>query len=233
MKCWRCEQEINDGTRECVYCHADQRRSVPTTDVGQALRQLYDHYGADAVLSNNVLLVNGLGDVVNDTLGTNVKKIKNQLRMGMDAGLGRLYKEQLVIGKPDDQFYSRAKILLTEDAGLSDKSADEIISYFDEMIGWCGSVQSSAPQRGNDQEKEAAYQNAFRKMDSNNRSDIEEALRIFQMIPGYKNVDQLPIQDFGTYKRRNLSTSTQADEFRSWEKQLRGSSPYAAANFRL
>ena len=194
MKCWRCGQEINDSTRECVYCHADQRRSVPTTDVGQALRQLYDHYGADAVLSNNVLLVNGLGDVVNDTLGTNVKKIKNQLRMGMDAGLGRLYKEQLSIGKPDDQFYSRAKVLLIEDAGLNDKSADEIFTYFDEMIGWRDSVQSSAPQRGNGQEKEAAYQNAFRKMDSNNRSDLEEALRILHGLSGYKDADQLAQQ---------------------------------------
>ena len=191
MKCWRCGQEINDGTQECVYCHADQRRSVPTTDVGQALRQLYDHYGADAVLSNNVLLTNGLGDVVSDALGTNVKKVKSQIRMGMDAGLGRLYKEQLAVGKPDDQFYSRAKVLLTEDAGLNEKSADEIIAFFDEMIGWSDSGQPSESGNPN-KEQEDAYQRAFRKMD--NRSDLEDALFLLEALTGYRNADQLAQQ---------------------------------------
>ena len=61
MKCWRCEKDIEEGTRECLYCHASQRRTEPVTDPGQALRQLYDRYGAKQALTDPVLLVNGLG----------------------------------------------------------------------------------------------------------------------------------------------------------------------------
>lgn len=136
MKCWKCGREISDGTTECVFCHADQRRSVPQSDVGWALRQLYDHYGAEAVLTNNVLLVNGIGDVITDSINNNIKRLKNQLRMAMDAGLGHIYLYQIAIGKPDQVFDERVKKILIEDAGLNDDAASDLMKYFDEMVGW-------------------------------------------------------------------------------------------------
>ena len=56
--------------------------------------------------------------------------------MGMDAGVGRLYAEQLNVGVPDKGFDERVRLLLTEEAGLNDKAASELAGYFDEMIGW-------------------------------------------------------------------------------------------------
>ena len=136
MYCWKCGMKINDGSTECIYCHTNQRRSVPTTEVGKGMRQLYDYYGAEDVLNNPTLLSNGIGDMINDTVGTKVNRLKNLLKMAMDAGFGRLYKEQLLGGKPDNNFYTRAISILTEDVGLNDKIASELITYFDEMIGW-------------------------------------------------------------------------------------------------
>ena len=189
MKCWRCGQEINDGTQECVYCHADQRRSVPRTDIGQALRQLYDHYGAEAVLSNNVLLVNGLGDVVTDTLNTNVKRLKGQLKMAMDAGLGRLYKEQLSIGEPDSTFDAHVRTMLTEDVGLNDKAAEKLAAYFDEMIGWREPTQIPVNHKSFDL-SQLLYDQACQKMNLQTLSSYEEAIRLFTQIQGYKDADQ-------------------------------------------
>ena len=131
MKCWKCGQEIVDGASVCTYCGASRARTAPTTEVGYAMRTLYDRYGAQEVLTNSAYLVNGLGDLVDDT-----RKLRNQLRMAMDAGIGRPYLEQLSAGVPDSGFDSRVKILLTEEAGLSDKAAGELLGYFDEMIGW-------------------------------------------------------------------------------------------------
>lgn len=131
MKCWKCSKEIEDGASNCVYCGTSQFRSVPETVIGRALRALYDRYGAQVIFSNNAYLFNGLGDLVDD-----VKKLRNQLKMALDAGIGRIYLEQINHGVPDSDFDCRIKILLTDDAGLSDKTANEIMGYFDEMIGW-------------------------------------------------------------------------------------------------
>ena len=131
MKCWKCSREIEDGASNCVYCGVSQSRNVPETEVGRALRALYDRYGAPVVLSNHAYLLNGLGDLVGDT-----KKLRNQLKMALDTGIGQIYLEQISHGAPDSDFDCRIKILLTDDAGLSDKTADEIMGYFDEMIGW-------------------------------------------------------------------------------------------------
>ena len=125
MKCWKCGKEIYEGTSECLYCHASQQRCKPTTDAGQAMRQIYDLYGPEAALKNPALLVNGLGDIIKDTLSVNVNKLKGQLKIAMDAGIGRLYFEQLSKGQPDDAFDSRIKILLTEDVGLNENAVPE------------------------------------------------------------------------------------------------------------
>ena len=139
VKCWKCGQELADGINVCIYCGTAQSRPDPVTEVGRAMRLLFDRYGALEVLSNSAYLVNGLGDLAEDS-----KRFRNQIKMGMDTGLGRIYLEQLSAGEPDSAFDNRVKTLLTENAGLNEKAAAEIAGYFDEMIGW-RSVQS--PQK--------------------------------------------------------------------------------------
>ena len=139
MKCWKCAKELDAGTNFCLFCGSNQSRSAAITDVGIAMRTLYDRYGANAIFTNNAYLVNGLGD-----LTENSKKLRNHIKIGLDSGLGRLYLEQLQAGKPDDAFDLRVKILLTEDAGLNEKTAEEIAGCFDEMIGWRSHSQSPA-----------------------------------------------------------------------------------------
>ena len=131
MKCWKCSSELAKGVATCVYCGTDQRRKPVSSEIGRAMRMLYDRYGAQAVLANSAYLINGLSDLTEDS-----KKLRNRLKMAMDAGLGRLYQDQLQAGDPDSAFDEQVRRLLTEDAGLSDKVAAEISGYFDEMIGW-------------------------------------------------------------------------------------------------
>ena len=132
MYCWKCGQELTDGASACVYCGADQRRPEPTSEAGRAMRQLYDRYGRDAVLTNNLMLVNGLGDLVE-----NSQKLRNQMKMALDAGVGRLYLDQLNgTGAPDAAFDQRVRALMSDEAGLNDKAIYEITDCFDDMIGW-------------------------------------------------------------------------------------------------
>ena len=131
MKCWRCGKEVPEGSSTCVYCGSALRRPQPATPEGCALRMIYDQYGAELVLTNSAYLVNGVGDLLDRP-----KKLQNQLKMAADAGVLRLYREQLSFGAPDPSFDTRVRLLLSEEADLSDKAAAEIAGYFDEMIGW-------------------------------------------------------------------------------------------------
>lgn len=140
MRCWKCGQELTDGTSVCTYCGISQARPDPVTAVGRAMRSLYDRYGAQEVLANGAYLTSGLSDLVDDS-----KKLRNQLKMAVDAGIGRLYLEQLNYGPPSDDFSRRVKLMLMEDVGLNDKAAAELMGYFDEMIGWRMTSGSSAP----------------------------------------------------------------------------------------
>ena len=146
MKCWKCGQDNIDGASVCTYCGVSQKRPAPVTEAGRAMRTLYDRYGAQEVLKNNAYLVNGLGDLAEDS-----KKLRNQLKTGMDAGLGRVYLEQLKAGAPDSAFDRRVKRLLTEEAGLNDKTAVEIMDCFDEMIGWRAVQRPQAGQQAQQQ----------------------------------------------------------------------------------
>ena len=83
-----------------------------------------------------MLLANGFGDVVTDSLSVDVKKVKNNLKVAMDVGIGQRYLEQLSIGRSDSEFDARIKMILTEDADMSEKAADRLMGWFDEMIGW-------------------------------------------------------------------------------------------------
>ena len=112
-------------------CGAVQVRPAPKSEEGRALRQLFDQYGADKVLTYPKYLVNGVGDMLGDS-----GKLRAQLSMAMDSGMGRLYLAQLPAGKPDAAFRGRVQELLTGNAGLSPAAAGRMMQLFDEMIGW-------------------------------------------------------------------------------------------------
>ena len=114
MYCWKCGQELTDGASACVYCNADQNRPEPASEAGRAMRQLYDRYGRE-----------------------NSQKLRNQMKMALDAGVGRLYLDQLNgTGAPDAAFDKCVRVLMSDGAGLNDKAIYEITACFDEMIGW-------------------------------------------------------------------------------------------------
>ena len=138
MKCWKCGKECEDFAVNCPDCGVSLSRETPKTEIGRAMRKLYDKYGAEKVLTNSAYLVNGLGDLTDGT-----KKVRDQLNMAMNAGLGKMYLDQVHMGEPDASFNERVHKLLTEEAGLSDKVADELAGYFDEMIGWYGAKQKT------------------------------------------------------------------------------------------
>lgn len=118
------------------------------SEIGKAMRMLYDRYGAEKIFNNSAYLVNGLGDLTEDS-----RKVRNQFKMVMDAGLGRVYLDQLSAGAPDAAFDARVRTLITEEAGLNEKAASEIAGYFDEMIGWREVKDASAQQAEQKQTK--------------------------------------------------------------------------------
>ena len=132
MKCWKCGKEIPDGASMCTYCSASMNRKAPATPAGKAMRQIYDRFGSGRVFDKKSILSIALGDMLEDS-----KKIRSQIDMVMSAGVGGVYLNQLQnVGKPDSAFCDKIKKLMTDEAGLSDKVAAELMGYFDEMIGW-------------------------------------------------------------------------------------------------
>ena len=93
------------------------------------MRTIYDHYGCRQVLGNATLLHNALGDF----LGEDGRKLRNQVHIAMDSGLGKLYLSQLE--HPTPQFSAQALNLLTE-AGLSEQTARQLKDLFDAMVGF-------------------------------------------------------------------------------------------------
>lgn len=170
MKCWKCGKEIGDGAALCSNCGANQKRSAPVTKVGLGLRQLYDCYGPGQALSNHLLLSNGIGDVVRDMDPNDIRKLKNRLKSAMDSGMGRLYLEQLNFGAPDKDFDSRVKTVLTEDAGFNEKTASELMGYFDEMIGW-RAVGSARPDGNMASEKNVPPDRGRRRISEQESND--------------------------------------------------------------
>ena len=106
MKCWKCGTENESGSGSCENCGSSLERMAPVTKIGKAMRKLYDDYGAAEVLSNEKILVNGLGE---------------------------LYLQQLETGSPDQEFDNIVRELWTDHARLNGKAAEEISGYFDEI----------------------------------------------------------------------------------------------------
>ena len=134
MKCWKCGQENSIGSTYCLNCGMSLERTPVKTSVGKAMRELYDKYGCQKVLTENAYLKNGLGDFLEDSNRSRI--IRNQVGTVMDVGLGKVYYEQLEKGRPDNAFNMRVRELITRSCGFNDYTANEIMGYFDEMIGW-------------------------------------------------------------------------------------------------
>ena len=134
MKCWKCGQENSIGSTYCLNCGMSLERTPVKTSVGKAMRELYDKYGCQKVLTENAYLKNGLGDFLEDSNRSRI--IRNQVGTVMDVGLGKVYYEQLEKGRPDNAFKMRVRELITRSCGFNDYTANEIMGYFDEMIGW-------------------------------------------------------------------------------------------------
>ena len=141
MKCWKCGQENVNGTINCINCGVSLERASAITPVGRAMRELYDRYGCQMVLTNPTILKNGLGDFLENT---NMNRIlRTQIGMVMDAGVGMAYYEQLKKGRPDNTFVKRVKDIITRSCGFGDDVTIKIMGYFDEMIGWKAAERSA------------------------------------------------------------------------------------------
>ena len=143
MKCWKCGQENSIGSTYCLNCGMSLERTPVKTSVGKAMRELYDKYGCQKVLTENAYLKNGLGDFLEDSNRSRI--IRNQVGTVMDVGLGKVYYEQLEKGRPDNAFNMRVRELITRSCGFNDYTANEIMGYFDEMIGWKAAEPSVVP----------------------------------------------------------------------------------------
>lgn len=165
MKCWKCGQENVNGTINCINCGVSLERASAITPVGRAMRELYDRYGCQMVLTNPTILKNGLGDFLENT---NMNRIlRTQIGMVMDAGVGMAYYEQLKKGSPDNTFVKRVKDIITRSCGFGDDVTIKIMGYFDEMIGWKAAERSavspnkkpSVPLNDNNKPSPALIQN--------------------------------------------------------------------------
>ena len=139
MKCWKCGKDIPGSASVCIYCSASMSRKAPVTEQGRAMRMIYDRFGSEAVFAKRSMLSAALGDLMQ-----NAQRLRGQVDMAMSCGAGSVYLDQLrSSGRPDAAFRLRVKTLLTEDAGLSERVAAELMGYFDEMIGWTGAAQTA------------------------------------------------------------------------------------------
>ncbi len=132
VKCWRCGKECQGIDSKCVICGIQLKRIDPITEEGKALRVLFDRYGGEAVLTNTLLITNGLGDLLPES-----KKTRNQIKLSFDSGVGRVYLAQIKSsGVCDLSFKERIKVYYSEEVGLTDKIIDKLTKIMDEMIGW-------------------------------------------------------------------------------------------------
>ena len=139
--CWKCGAELPGIGDACPRCAArpTDRRPVPAGDPeARALRQIYDHYGPDQTLRHHTLLPNAVGDV----LGEDAKALRIQLRTALDAGLGKLYRDELTHPAPN---FSAQAMRLLEENGLSHKASQRLIELFDDMTGLPRHAVAPAP----------------------------------------------------------------------------------------
>ena len=165
MICWRCGKKLTEHASSCAYCGTSQKRTVPKTEAGKAMRQIYDHFGPTEILTSKNKLSVGLGDILPDS-----KKLRRQIEGAFEAGIGRFYLNQLdAAGKADVSFNTRIKKLLTENAEMSDKAAEDLMKYMEEMIGW----QPAGVQNPHNYEKGVSGRSSKSRSSSKSKEDIE------------------------------------------------------------
>lgn len=131
MRCWKCGNDKIDAGK-CVKCGASQKRAEPVTDTGKALRTIYDDFGYEKVFADSRIIVSALSDLLPDS-----ELLKHSLELVYHVDLGSTYIHQIRnSGKPDEEFYKRVNEKIIDKAGLSERTARHLITYFDEMIGW-------------------------------------------------------------------------------------------------
>ena len=111
-----------------------------TQQQSEEVRQLRSHYDKEKLLGNGLVLHNALGDI----LGEDDQKLRTQIRLAMDAGLGKLYLE-LGDAMPSADFDRKVKMLLEEECGLSSSTATDVQTFFDELAGVPSHPASVAP----------------------------------------------------------------------------------------
>lgn len=137
MKCWRCGQSMADSMETCGACGASQARTAVSTEVGRTLRALYDRFGAQEILTNSSYIFNGLGSAAEDA-----KKARGLFQLALDIGVGQLFLEQLRDkGYWDGDFVMRVYQRLVDDAGMNNDTSIQMISWFNEMIGWAAAEE--------------------------------------------------------------------------------------------
>ena len=166
MKCWKCGNDIPDGSEYCTYCSTSQKRQPTQTEEGKALRTIYDKFGCNAVFSNAKYITNALGDLLDKA-----DKLKKQIELAYETGIGQLYLNQLKNkGFRDAIFTNKIINILSEDAGFGKSVTSKIVDFFDEMIGWeIKTDQTSYKGKENNTNTESA--NTYNRDKSNNRND--------------------------------------------------------------
>ena len=142
MKCWKCGTDISKGTKTCSSCGVSLVRTKPSTDAGKALRMIFDDFGHEKVLGDPRYIMTSLTDLLPDP-----ELLIYKIEHVYHVGLGSIYEAQIKSsGKPDQPFYTHVRRVLTEDVGFSDNKTDELITYFDEMVGWERPQAEKAPE---------------------------------------------------------------------------------------
>ena len=131
MKCWKCGNE-NNGCSVCRQCGVNQIRSNTVTPEGKALRDIYDHFGCKEVFENSDYITHSLKDLIDDP-----ELLCLHIQLAYKAGIGKEYYSRVqIVGESDSHFEDTIRSRLTKQAGISDEYADNLIGFFNEMIGW-------------------------------------------------------------------------------------------------
>lgn len=205
MICWRCGKKLTEHASSCAYCGTSQKRTVPKTEAGKAMRQIYDHFGPTEILTSKNKLSVGLGDILPDS-----KKLRRQIEGAFEAGIGQFYLNQLdAAGKADVNFNTKIKKLLTENAEVSDKAAKDLMKYMDEMIGWQPAVVQSS--------------HSYEKGVSGNSSKSKEDIEYEQMMKKYREQKiRLDKQKEEQRKKDEEWEKRHEEERRLYEETMKG-----------
>ena len=158
MKCWKCGSD-NVDTGTCLYCGASLDRTKPSSSVGKALRKIYNDFGYEKIFDDPNYITSAIGDLVSES-----DVVKHSIELVYTVGLGTTYKTQIRnSGEPDEAFYRRVRETIIDRTGFSEKKADQLIQYFDEMIGWDNSSKPDFAAEAEAKVKAAAKPKAPKK----------------------------------------------------------------------